>query len=105
MLKSLAIVAGVVFATPALADCTLDVEQAGNTVHLSRVCDGVHKDDGYKKFSPKDHSCEISIIDEVEKVDELGSLVHTHCGNKKSTLVLQLTDYGKTLLITNPENW
>jgi hypothetical protein len=52
----------------------------------------------------EDDLCTESHIDEIERIDQLGYLVHTTCGTKKTTLVVQLTDRDN-LLVTGTENY
>jgi hypothetical protein len=52
-----------------------------------------------------DHEC---ILEEVERIDQVGYLVYDHCkyreGGKRSALTIQLTETN-TILITNAENY
>jgi hypothetical protein len=50
-----------------------------------------------------DHRC---LLDEVERIDRFGYIIHTTCkyAKIKRPMVIQLTD-NNTILITNPENY
>ena len=82
-----------------------------NSLHVLVRCDDVemfHRDmDFYHpKGGPHDeaHKCR---LENVEQIDQAGSIVHTYCeyrkGNKNSALVVQLSGYD--ILITNAENY
>jgi hypothetical protein len=91
--------------------CNITIEKpdyAEDVLRVSAACpdsNGVLvTEEKYLKIEPKNEpACTTTLIDEVEKIDNVGFLVYTRCGTKKRALSLQFI--GNTLMITNTENY
>jgi hypothetical protein len=87
----------------ALEACELRMEVVENRLHVQVICSNRLRHRDRLRVETAD-PCTESHIDEIERIDQIGYLVHTSCGAKKTTLVFQLTDKD-TLLVTSPENY
>jgi hypothetical protein len=83
--------------------CKLQMVVADNRLRLQVVCwNGIRHRDNLKIW--EENLCAESKIDDIEQIDARGYLVHTTCGTKKTTLVIQLTDRDN-LLVSGTENY